>query len=197
MASDTKIQFKSVSLEAFPVGSVFLSIVNTNPSTLLGYGTWSLIGDGRMIMGATAADDVTKTLTGGSMSKNVPLLAHTHTGPSHTHTGPSHTHSVPNHIHTFWHHHIGWDSINNGSNFWSVTVDVGSSVYSTMMTNVKNQELYHNTGTQSSGACTTGASGTGVTGASGTGNTGSAGTANATMDVTNSYIKLKIWKRTA
>ena len=178
MASDTKIQFKSISIEAFPVGSVFLSIVNTNPNTLLGYGTWSLIGDGRMIMGATAADDVTKTLTGGSMSKNVPLLAHTH-------TGPSHTHSVPNHIHNFWHQHIGWDDI--GDSFYIVNLNSGSQGWYTMAT--KNQTLYHNTGTTSSGACTTGASGTG--------NTGSTGAANVTMDVTNSYIKLKIWKRTA
>jgi hypothetical protein len=35
--------------EAFPVGSVFVSVVSTNPATLLGYGTWSAFGAGRMM----------------------------------------------------------------------------------------------------------------------------------------------------
>ena len=166
-----------VHMDPFPVGAVFFSAVNTNPSTLLGYGTWSLIGNGRMIMGAASTDKGLET--GGSMSKSVPLLAHTH-------TGPSHTHSVPNHIHNFWHQHIGWDDI--GDSFYIVNLNSGSQGWYTMAT-AKNQTLYHNTGTTSSGACTTGASGTG--------NTGSTGTANVTMDVTNSYIKLFIWQRTA
>jgi hypothetical protein len=37
--------------EAFPVGSVFLGVVSTNPATLLGYGTWAAFGAGRVLIG--------------------------------------------------------------------------------------------------------------------------------------------------
>ena len=42
--------------EAFPVGSVFIAVVATNPATLLGYGTWAAIAAGRVLVGLDAAD---------------------------------------------------------------------------------------------------------------------------------------------
>lgn len=42
--------------QAFPVNSVFISVVSTNPNTLLGYGTWSAIATGRMLVGFDSAD---------------------------------------------------------------------------------------------------------------------------------------------
>ena len=40
----------------WPVGSVFLAVVPTDPATLLGYGTWAAIGAGKMLVGYDAAD---------------------------------------------------------------------------------------------------------------------------------------------
>ncbi|MBI3936931.1 MAG: hypothetical protein HY323_08135 [Betaproteobacteria bacterium] len=42
--------------EAFPIDAVFLAVVSTNPATLLGYGTWSQIAGGRVLVGQTGGD---------------------------------------------------------------------------------------------------------------------------------------------
>ena len=42
--------------EAFPVDSVFISIVSTNPATLLGYGTWAARAAGRVLVGLDSGD---------------------------------------------------------------------------------------------------------------------------------------------
>ena len=41
---------------AWPIGSVFISVVNTNPATLLGFGTWSVFGAGRVFVGLDSGD---------------------------------------------------------------------------------------------------------------------------------------------
>jgi hypothetical protein len=42
--------------EAFPVGAVFIAVVSTDPATLLGYGTWSAFGAGRVLVGRDSGD---------------------------------------------------------------------------------------------------------------------------------------------
>lgn len=78
--------------EAFPVGSVFLSVVSTNPATLLGYGTWVQIAGGRMLVGQDGGNlnfDVAEE-TGGNSSVtitagNLPQLSVAITDPGHNH----------------------------------------------------------------------------------------------------------------
>lgn len=42
---------------AWPVGSVFISMVATNPAELLGFGTWEARGAGRVLVGLDAGDE--------------------------------------------------------------------------------------------------------------------------------------------
>jgi hypothetical protein len=85
--------------EAFPVGSIYLAVVSTDPATLLGYGTWSAIGAGRVLVGRDSgdADFDTAEETGGAKTKAI--SAHSGTAvadhASHTHTYTE----VPNHVH--------------------------------------------------------------------------------------------------
>lgn len=71
------------------MGSVFLSVVSTNPATLLGYGTWAAFGAGRMLLGSNTGD--TDEATGGSATHthaaHAGVLAHAHavTDPGHVH----------------------------------------------------------------------------------------------------------------
>ena len=40
----------------YPVGSIYMSMVSTNPATLLGGGTWEQLPTGRCIIGANGTD---------------------------------------------------------------------------------------------------------------------------------------------
>ncbi len=73
-----------------PVGSVFISVVATNPATLLGYGTWSAFGAGKVMVGLDSNDTSFDTVeeTGGSKTHTLA----TNEIPAHTHIQNSHTH---------------------------------------------------------------------------------------------------------
>ena len=73
-------------ITAWPVGSVFISVVSTSPTSLLGFGTWVSIGAGKMLTGVDTSDSDFNAAekTGGAKSVD---LSHTHSTPAHTHPG--------------------------------------------------------------------------------------------------------------
>jgi hypothetical protein len=87
--------FVTAALSAvYPVGSIYINAaVSTNPATLLGFGTWTAFGAGKVIVGLDSADALFDTLEETGGSKNTVLPAHTHTATS-TVTDAGHVHSA-------------------------------------------------------------------------------------------------------
>lgn len=57
-ALETTVTALQVTLEArkLPVGSIFVTQDATNPATTLGYGTWSQVAQGRVLVGVDPGD---------------------------------------------------------------------------------------------------------------------------------------------
>lgn len=69
---------------AYPVGSIYMNASNaTNPGTLLGFGTWTDYGAGRVLVGFDSGDSDFGTPAGTGGSKTVALT--TAELPSHRH----------------------------------------------------------------------------------------------------------------
>ena len=77
----------------YPVGSLYYnSSVTTNPATLLGFGTWTAFGAGRVPVGYNASNALFDALEETGGSADAVLASHTHTATS-TVTDPGHFHS--------------------------------------------------------------------------------------------------------
>ena len=76
----------------YPVGSIYINATSSsNPNTLLGFGTWTAFGAGRVMVGLDSADTLFDTAEETGGSKDATLVSHTHTA---TVTDPGHTHTI-------------------------------------------------------------------------------------------------------
>lgn len=64
----------------YPVGSIYMnSSVTTNPATLLGFGTWTAFGAGRVPVGYNASNSLFDALEETGGSADATNVSHTHT----------------------------------------------------------------------------------------------------------------------
>lgn len=86
--------FVQAALQAvYPIGSIYINAgVTTNPATLLGFGTWTAYGAGRVLVGLTGADPLFDALEEVGGSKDATLVSHSHTFSATTGNGGSHRH---------------------------------------------------------------------------------------------------------
>jgi hypothetical protein len=83
----------------YPVGSIYINAgVSTNPATLLGFGTWTAFGAGRVMVGLNGSDALFDALEETGGSKDSAVVSHSHTGSassagSHNHIGGTPTQS--------------------------------------------------------------------------------------------------------
>lgn len=71
---------KQILNKAYPIGSIYITLVNTNPSETIG-GEWRRVAEGRCLVGVSADRNITLRKTGGSITttlseSNIP--AHDH-----------------------------------------------------------------------------------------------------------------------
>ena len=77
----------------YPVGSIYTNATSsTNPATLLGFGTWTAFGAGRVMVGFNASNALFDTAEETGGSADAITVSHTHTATS-TVTDPTHNHS--------------------------------------------------------------------------------------------------------
>jgi hypothetical protein len=170
----TDAAITAVKSALFPVGAIYTAIVSTNPGTLLGFGTWSAFGAGRVMVGFDSGNALFDTAEETGGNADAITVSHTHTATS-TVTDAGHSHGL-----------------------------MGSSSTGTTRGLVEgtNRNVQGGDGTPSRGYVQTASTGgenlvetktTGVTVATTNASTGSSGT-NANYQP---YITVYIWKRTA
>ena len=174
--------FVQAALQAmYPVGSVYINAtVATNPSTLLGFGTWVSVGDGKVLVNQDTADTDFDILgeTGGSKSS---VSSHTHTfsgsGSGTANSNGAHTHSItdPGHYHV-----LGLSTAEGGG----ASGAQPSGPRPPSNTNSSTTGISINSGGAHTHSVDVSVSGT----------TASTGTSNGNLQP---YVTVKMWKRTA
>ena len=164
----------------YPVGSVYINASSTtNPSSLLGFGTWTEIGAGRVLVGQNTGDVDFDTLgeTGGSKSS---VSSHTHTfsgtsGAMSQNWSHSHSISDPGHNH-YWSYRPMYGTSTDGGGSFAVSspntnqyVSANTTGISVNATDINHTHNY-------------------------SGTTASTGSSNGNLPP---YIVVKMWQRTA
>ena len=183
--------FVQAALQAvYPVGSVYINATSTsNPSTLLGFGTWVEFGSGKVLVSQNTGDSSFNTLeeTGGSKNTTLPSHTHTFSDSFTTASAGSHAHSItdPGHFHQM----VGPNGAFNDAlspatgtgSYGGGTPDDASEKYNTYSKttgiSINSNGSHSHTGSVSGTTSSAGSSGT-----------------NANLQP---YIVVKMWKRTA
>lgn len=101
---------------AYPIGSIYINASNaSNPSSLLGFGTWSAFAAGRVLVGLNATDPLFDSVEETGGSKDAVVVAHTHTGS--TSSAGTHNHNVMS-----W---VGTSGLANG-NWYSGEISIAA-----------------------------------------------------------------------
>lgn len=167
----------------YPVGSIFINVVNTNPSTFIG-GTWVSFGSGRTLVGVDTGQTEFDTIeeTGGAKTHTLTsgeMPSHTHTQDSHNHTQNSHNHTQNAHNHRT---DIAQPYSTNQTQFTAVPGGTGASINATDGLNSGSTTATNQATTATNQATTATNQNTG------------GGTAHNNLQP---YITVYFWKRTA
>lgn len=128
---------------AYPVGSIYMNAsVSTNPGTLLGFGTWTAFGAGRVLIGVDGSNALFDTVEETGGSADAVVVSHTHTAtvtdPGHTHTfSPAISASTPSA--TSGNIYLGGTTSVSGTNSATTGISVANSATGVSGTNANLQ----------------------------------------------------------
>lgn len=133
--------------KVYPVGSIYLSVNSTNPSSYFG-GTWVAWGSGRVPIGVNTSDTSFNTVekTGGSKTHAITsneMPSHNHSVSLTTSSNGAHTHSVGYYSPTFG---AGSYPVNTTS-----TAGFNEKTYKTNSAGAHTHSVSGNTGSKGSG----------------------------------------------
>ena len=89
---------KQILNKAYPIGSIYITLVNTNPSETIG-GEWRRVAEGRCLVGVSAERNITLRKTGGSITttlneSNIPAHRHSFSADGRTNPSGVHSHNI-------------------------------------------------------------------------------------------------------
>lgn len=160
---------------AYPVGSIYMNASNgTNPATLLGFGTWSALAAGKMLLGnggGYSAGGSGGSATTSISSSNLPSHTHGSSGLSAS-SSTSVNINDPSHTHTYTFKSVSGGTLAGGdpNSVGNVSANTGSAV--------------------------TGITATASTSTSISGNTDATGSGSAFTTI-SPYLVVYMWQRTA
>ena len=90
--------------KVYPVGSIYMSTVSTNPATLFGFGTWEAMPAGRVLLaqGNVETENYTHNFVAGETGGEFVHQLTVGEIPSHNHTGSINTAGEHTHTHPGW-----------------------------------------------------------------------------------------------
>jgi len=123
--------------KVYPIGAIYMSVVNTSPATLFG-GTWSAFGAGRTLVGFDSGQTEfnASEKTGGAKTHVLTeseMPSHTHVQNSHNHTQNAHSHGASTDTTGAHTHGVRYD-FDGGSGTNRYTVDILNTPYGTTQT---------------------------------------------------------------
>ena len=105
--------------KVYPVGSIYMSTVSTNPATLFGFGTWEAMPAGRVLL-AQGKSSWGTTYNAGSTGGEATHQLTVGELPAHNHSASTNT--TGSHAHTYtWRNYQGWAGSKSATSVWENT----------------------------------------------------------------------------
>ncbi len=85
--ADSGFGIVAIQSVTYPIGAIFMATVATDPNTLMGFGTWSRIAEGRVLIGEGTGAGLTARTAGAEIGDEDSIVAqhnHTITDPGHS-----------------------------------------------------------------------------------------------------------------
>jgi len=116
----------------FPIGAIYTATVSTNPTSLLGFGTWSAFGSGRVLIGAGTG---TVTATFASRASNViTVTGLTNAANNEFQTGQAVLYSAPSGAMTGLTHNTTYYIVRTGNLTFSLATTLANAQNGTVIT---------------------------------------------------------------